>query len=153
MWRMSTSDLEHFNPEILTAKSLSAHLVTSSHWNTLFRTAWKPWAPTSIRSASSVPTVGKYLPTPHSTWRTAFPTAKKVQWMICIALHNVAFLFRLEWAVYHEVYILWLPNRGWGSLGGGSQQQLSLTMFQLQCKYQATIILSWPSTLTSPSAV
>ena len=37
----------------------------------------------------------------------------------------------LEWAVYHEMLCMWIPSRGWRSLGGGPKQQLSQSVLQL----------------------
>ncbi len=47
----------------------------------------------------------------------------------------VCFVSRLERAVHNEVCCLWIPYRGWRQMGGGSQQQLSLTVFQLHGEY------------------
>lgn len=45
----------------------------------IFRTVWRRWAPTSILSASAVPTAARSSPTSLSTWRTACLTVRRVR--------------------------------------------------------------------------
>ena len=100
-----------------------------------FRTVWRLWAPTSILSASAAPTAARSLPTSLSTWRMAYPTVRRVRMenksdsRKNIINTYLCFYFRLERVVHDQVHCLRVSHWGWGPLGGGSQQQLPLTMF------------------------
>ena len=149
--------MKNVNTEILETKSLIrewpdhslAGLLTSTS-SSLFRTAWKPWAPTSAQSASCVPTVAKYLQTLHSTLRTDFPIVKKVRTCWELVLLILMFIvFRLEWTVHHQVYILWIPNRSRRPMGGSSEQQLPLPVLQLHGMSHSNTIFQAPSQIYS----
>ena len=123
-------------------------VVTYIFWYLLiklhFRTVWRRWAKTSIQNVSPVLIAAKSLRIHLSILRTDFLTAKKAKiYQNHRRKFNGSNHCRLERVVHNKVHLLRIPDRGRRQMGGGPQQQLSLTMLQLHGKNTALQILDW----------